>query len=193
MRTTILTLCLAAAAAAQTAPQPPAPCPGLPPGKHSLLERFTEQFGLSCAQQLKIEPILHDEESVSKPLLAFPAFTPEEQRAVMTRIKLAARRRVRLELTPDQQKEMDQEIESVSQSARKGGKKDAKLPAAAVDLFDAEEALAYAVINYRPLDPQEKTVILLEVKRAARRSHPGALTAEHIQKLDSDIDQLSRK
>src|ERR1035438_10113029 len=38
--------------------QPPA-CPGLPPGKHSLLERMTAQFGLTCDQELKIEPLLH--------------------------------------------------------------------------------------------------------------------------------------
>src|SRR5260370_25265598 len=91
-----------------------APCAGLPPGKHSLLERFAADFGLTCEQQLKVEPLLHAEESVSKPLLAFAAFTSEEQQAVMLKIKLAARRQVRALLTPDQQNKMDAEIESTA-------------------------------------------------------------------------------
>src|SRR5436305_4355963 len=111
----LLTATLLCAAALPVAAQ--TPCAGLPPGKHSLLERFTEQFGLTCEQQLKIEPLLHAEESVSKPLLGFAAFSPEEQRAVMTKIKLAARRQIKSQLTPDQQKEMDKEIESVKAAA----------------------------------------------------------------------------
>src|SRR5436190_7257468 len=113
-RFTAITVLTVAGAAAQTA----TPCAGLPPGKHSLLERFTAEFGLTCEQQLKVEPLLHAEESVSKPLLAFASFTPEERRDVMQQIKLAARRQVRTLLTPEQQKKMDGEIESVS----KGGK-----------------------------------------------------------------------
>src|SRR5437762_9496821 len=105
-----------AIAESMVAQQPP--CAGLPPGKHSLLERFTAEFGLTCEQQLKVEPLLHAEESVSKPLLAFAAFTPEEQQAVMLKIKLAARRQVRGLLTPDQQRKMDAEIETTA----KGGK-----------------------------------------------------------------------
>src|SRR5947209_6394821 len=50
-------------------------CPGIV-GKHLLLEKMTEAFDLTCAQEEKIEPLLHDEESVSKPLLAYEAFTP---------------------------------------------------------------------------------------------------------------------
>src|SRR3954463_14060268 len=45
-------------------------------GHHALLEKMTEAFGLTCKQEDIIEPLLHDEESVTKPLLAFQAFTP---------------------------------------------------------------------------------------------------------------------
>src|SRR5690349_3824163 len=130
-----------------------APCAGLPPGKHSLLERFTAQFNLTCAQQLKIEPLLHAEESVSKPLLAFSAFSPEQRNDVMLKIKVAARRQIRGELTPEQQKLMDGEIDSVAK-APKGGKKDsAKKAPAKVDPFQNEEALSQAIANYAALTP----------------------------------------
>src|SRR5258708_17468633 len=52
-RLTAITVLFAAAACAQQA----VPCPGLPPGKHSLLERMTAEFGLTCEQELKIEPL----------------------------------------------------------------------------------------------------------------------------------------
>lgn len=161
-------------------------CAGLPPGRHSLLERFTEQFGLTCEQQLRIEPLLHAEESVSKPLLAFAAFSPEEQQAVMLRIKLAARRQVRTLLTPDQQKKMDAEIESVGRGGRKGGA--GKAPPK-VDAFANEEALSQAIANYAALMPEEKTAMLLQVKRAARRLE---LTPDQRQKIDEDIRKLSK-
>src|SRR3954453_8084291 len=137
---TLRTILLCAAAALPAVCQ--TPCAGLPPGKHSLLERFTEQFGLTCEQQLKVEPLLHAEESVSKPLLAFTAFTPEEKQAVMLKIKLAARRQVRSLLTPDQQTKMDAEIDSVGKGGKKGGGKKA---AAKVDGFENEEALSQAI------------------------------------------------
>src|SRR6201996_455961 len=76
-------------------------------GKHLLLEKMTADFNLTCAQKDKIEPLLHDEESVSKPLLAFDAFTPEEKQAMMLKVKLAARAQIRPLLTPDQQKKSD--------------------------------------------------------------------------------------
>jgi hypothetical protein len=145
-------------------------CVGLPPGKHALLERFTATFGLSCEQQLKIEVMLHAEESVSKPLLAFAAFTPEEQRAVMLKIKLAARRQVRTLLTAEQQPKMDAEIESVARSASKGGKKGAaKKPPPKVDPIENEEKLCQAIMNYAALQPAEKTALVLQVKQAAQR------------------------
>src|SRR5207248_2052943 len=167
----------------------------LPPGKHSLLERFTEAFGLTCEQQLKIEPLLHAEETVSKPLLAFAAFSPEEQRAIMLKIKLAARRQVKTLLTPDQQKKMDEEIASVAatdtkSSGKKGG---AKETARQVDPFENEEALSQAIMNYAALSPDEKKAMTLEVKQAARRGNPLGLTAEQQRKIDQDIQQLAAR
>src|SRR5215813_9302345 len=86
-------------ATSQQAAQQAAPCAGLPPGKHALLEKMTAVLGLTCEQQLKIEPLLHNEESVSKPLLRFPSFSRDERQAVMLKIKLAARRQIRPLLT----------------------------------------------------------------------------------------------
>src|SRR5258708_9347275 len=96
-RFTAITVLLAAAACAQQ------PCAGLPPGKHSLLERMTAEFGLTCEQELKIEPLLHDEESVTKPLLKFSSLTSEERQEIMLTIKLAARPQVRTLLHEDQE------------------------------------------------------------------------------------------
>jgi hypothetical protein len=188
-----VTLLFAAAvipAVSQTAPAPAAtPCEGLPGGKHALLERFTAEFDLTCEQQLKVEPLLHAEESVSKPLLAFAAFTPEEQQAVMLKIKLAARRQVRGLLTPDQQKKMDGEIKTTAKGGKKGAPKKA---APQVDPFENEEALSQAVMNYAALLPEEKTAMVLQVKHAARRDNTLGLTADQQQKIDADIKQLAR-
>jgi hypothetical protein len=171
-----------------------APCAGLPPGKHSLLERFTTDFGLTCEQQLKVEPLLHAEESVSKPLLAFGAFTSDEQQAVMLKIKLAARRQVRALLTTDQQKKMDTEIESTARGGSKGGKKGApKKAPAKVDAFANEEALSTAIRNYAALEPAEKAAMILQVKQAARRDNTLELTADQQKQIDTDIHQLTGK
>jgi len=178
---------MAPAALAQSAP--PA-CPGLPPGRHALLERMTAQFGLSCEQELKIEPLLHDEESVTKPLLKFSSFSREEQQAVMLTIKLAARRQVRQFLTADQQKGMDAEVESVSKGGG-GKKKDAKAAAAATGL-GAEEELSAAIVQYAALTPQEKKDMLRKVKSAARNDAALQLTAGQQAKLDSEIRDLQK-
>jgi hypothetical protein len=160
------------------------PCAGLPPGKHSLLERFTEQFTLTCEQQLKIEPLLHAEESVSKPLLAFAAFTPEEQAGVMLKVKVAARRQVRELLTPEQQKLMDGEIDSVRKAGKKGAGK--KAPPK-VDPYENEEALSLAVMNYAALSPDEKKAIVQQVKQAAVKDDSLGLTPEQRKKIEADL------
>jgi hypothetical protein len=195
LRTILLCAAAAIPGLAQTAPTSAAtPCAGLPSGKHSLLERFTTEFGLTCEQQLKVEPLLHAEESVSKPLLAFTAFTPEEQRGVMLKIKLAARRQVRTLLTADQQKKMDSEMETTANGGSKGGKKGApKKAAPKVDPFENEEALSQAVMNYAALMPAEKTAMVLQVKQAARRDNTLELSADQQKKIDADIKQLTRK
>jgi hypothetical protein len=180
-------LSIAPAAFAQTAPPP---CAGLPPGRHALLERMTAQFGLTCEQELKIEPLLHDEESVTKPLLKFTSFTREQQQEVMLTIKLAARRQVRQFLTAEQQKGMDSEVESVSKGGG-GKKKDAKavevVPGLAV-----EEELSAAIVKYAALNADEKKAMLLKVKTAARKDGALQLTADQQAKLDSEIRNLEK-
>jgi len=180
-------LSIATAASAQTAPPP---CAGLPPGRHALLERMTAQFGLTCEQELKIEPLLHDEESVTKPLLKFTSFTREQQQKVMLTIKLAARRQVRQYLTADQQKGMDAEVESVSKGDG-GKKKDAKA-VEAVPGLGVEEELSAAIVKYAALNAEEKKAMLLKVKTAARKDAALQLTAEQQAKLDSEIRNLEK-
>jgi hypothetical protein len=182
----------ASAAVAQPAAQP---CAGLPPGRHSLLERMTADFGLTCEQELKIEPLLHDEESVSKPLLRFTSFSAQEQRAVMTRIKLAARRQIRPLLTPDQQKLLDQDMEQVAAAGQKGRKSGASKKdsaSAAAGTLESEEALSKAIVAYAALTPQEKRAMLLDVKRAARRDSTLQLTPAQQKQLDAEIEELSK-
>jgi hypothetical protein len=174
-----------AESAATAAPK----CDGLPPGKHALLERMTAAFGLTCEQQLKVEPLLHDEESVSKPLLSFTAFSPEEKKAMMLTIKVAARKQIKPLLTADQQKKMDDEIESVAKGGgRSGGGKN---PAKVVDSFESEEALCDALARYSALTDQQKNEMILQVKKAARREGSPELTAEQQKKIDADIRKLS--
>ncbi len=190
-----------APAASSDVPQSaPGACEGLPPGKHSLLERMTAAFGLTCEQELKIEPLLHSEESVSKPLLRFAAFTPEEKQAMMLKIKVSARRQIRPLLTPDQQKKMDAEIEAVTkgssdalQGDRKGGSKNGggKKAEASTDSFDAEESLSQAITNYSALSSEEQRAMTLQVKQAARRDSAPPMTPEQQKKIDADIQQLS--
>jgi len=165
-------------------------CAGLPPGKHSLLERMTAQFGLTCEQELKIEPLLHNEESVTKPLLKFSSFSREQQQEVMLTIKLAARRQIRQYLTAEQQKGMDAEVESVSKG---GGKKksDAKAAAAPTGL-GLEEELSAAIVKYAALTPEEKKSMLLKVKTAARNDTALQLTAAQSDQLDAEIRDLKK-
>jgi hypothetical protein len=187
---TLVFFAFAAIAAAQQNPQP---CAGLPPGKHALLERLTAQLGLTCDQQLKVEPILHDEESVSKPLLKFSSFSPEDGQAAMTTIKLAARRQVRTVLTADQQKGMDDEVDSVGKSSGKkgGGRKGAKTSEPSVGLDD-EETLSKAILKYSALTPQEKNQMLLKVKLAARSDSSLNLSPEQQRRLDAEISDLRK-
>lgn len=169
-------------------------CPGIV-GNHLLLEKMAASFNLTCEQQEKIEPLLHDEESVSKPLLSFEAFTPEEKQAMMLKIKLAARTQIRPLLTPEQQKKSDAEAAAVAaagEQPKKGGKKDAKAKSApkVVEPFAAEEALSDAILRYSALTRDQKKEMLLQVKMAARRDGAPQLTAEQAAKIDSDIKKL---
>jgi hypothetical protein len=190
MQTSLFTFAAILVAVPAVFAQSAAPaCPGLPPGRHSLLERMTAQFGLSCEQELKIEPLLHDEESVTKPLLKFSSFTTDQRQEAMLTIKLAARRQVRTYLTAEQQKGMDAEVESVSKSG--GKKKGAKTPDVVPGL-DVEEQLSAAITKYAALTPDEKKQMLLKVKTAARKDPALQLTATQQAKLDSEIRNLEK-
>jgi Spy/CpxP family protein refolding chaperone len=141
----------------------------LPPGNHRLLETMTKNFGLTYDQQLEIEPILHDEESVSKPILGFAAFTPEEKQAMLLTIKHAARRQIRPLLTPEQQQELDKEDAGLAaRGAKKGGGKKSgapKKPAPA----STEESLTSAIRQYEALSAGEKETMIAQVTKAAHR------------------------
>jgi hypothetical protein len=181
------------------APPTPAEC-GIP-GHHALLERMTAAFVLTCEQELKLEPLLHDEESVSKPLINFAAFTPEEKKDVMLQVKLAARKQILPLLTPDQQVKMNQEINTVSkggeglQKGNGGGKsggakgENAKKKAepAAMDPFQAEEALCQALNKYSALSPAEKQELITKVKKASLRPDAPAMTSEQAKQVAAEI------
>lgn len=164
-------------------------------GKHLLLEKMTAAFDLTCEQEIKIEPLLHDEESVSKPLLAYAAFTQEEKTAMMLKVKLAARAQIRPLLTPEQQKKSDAEAASVAAAAegahKGGGGKGGKPAPKPVDPFVGEEALSDAISKYSAFSPEQKKALMLEVKKAARREGAPELTAEQAAKIDADIKRLS--
>jgi hypothetical protein len=187
MRLALLALLLTAGTAAQ---QAQAPCAGLPPGKHALLEKMTAKLELTCEQQVSIERLLHDEESVSKPLLKFTSFSAAERQEVMLTIKLAARRQIRPLLTRDQQSLLDQDMTDIAKTRKPGGKKKAAAlthePA-----FEDQAALSMAVMNYAALTSTEKEAIILRVKRAARADDGLRLTAEQQKKLDADIAALT--
>jgi hypothetical protein len=159
-------------------------------GHHALLEKMTDAFGLTCKQEDIIEPLLHDEESVTKPLLAFQAFTPEERQSVMLKIKLAARVQIRPYLTPEQQVKSDAEAAATANASAGGGKGGKAAPKAA-EGFAAEEALSDAITAYSAFTPEQKKELLLEVKKAARRPDAPSLTAEQAAKIDADIKKLS--
>jgi hypothetical protein len=159
-------------------------------GKHMLLEKMTDAFGLTCKQEDIIEPLLHDEESVTKPLLAFTAFTPEERQGVMLKIKLAARVQIRPYLTPDQQTKSDAEAAATANASAGGGKGGKAAPKAS-EGFTAEEALSDAISAYSAFTPAQKKELMLQVKQAARRPDAPSLTAEQAAKIDADIKKLS--
>lgn len=179
---------------ASTAPTP-ASC-GLA-GHHALLERMSAAFSLTCDQILKIEPLLHDEESVSKPLIAFQAFTPDEKKAVMQEVKLAARKQILPLLTPDQQVKMNQEIETVSkggeglQAGNSGGGGRKMTASPAIDPFQAEESLSQAISRYAAFSDAEKKSLVLKVKQASLRRDAPAMTPDQTKQVEAEAKELS--
>jgi hypothetical protein len=198
----IVGIVLSAPLFAQTPAAAPATTPAAAPridnpncpeivGKHALLEKMTTDFGLTCKQEDIIEPLLHDEESVTKPLLAFTAFTPDERQAVMLKIKLAARVQIRPYLTPEQQVKSDAEAAATAASSAGGGKGGGKAAPKPAEGFAAEEALSDAIAAYSAFTPDQKKELMLQVKKAARRPDAPTLTPEQAAKIDADIKKLS--
>jgi hypothetical protein len=148
----------------------------LPPGNHKLLETMTADFGLTYDQELEIEPLLHDEESVSKPILGFAALTPAEKQQMLLTIKHAARRQIRPLLTPDQQKKLDAEDASLAAKSGGGGGggKSGKKKAAAV----SEDTLVNAIKQYSALTSAEKESMIAQVHEAAQRAPAPAPAAQ---------------
>ena len=174
-----------------------AQCPEIV-GNHALLEKMAADLTLTCPQEDKIEPMLHDEESVSKPLLGYVAFTQEEKDAMMLKVKLAARVEIRPILTPDQQKKSDAEAAALAATAdqpKKGGKKDGKpkkVPAQA-DAFKGEDDLSNALAAYKAFSVKERQQYILQVKQAARREGAPPLSADDAAKVDADIAVLQKQ
>ena len=186
-------------AAAQDAPASTAPTPaecGIP-GHHALLERMTVAFNLTCDQEKKIEPLLHDEESVSKPLIAFQAFTPDEKKDVMQQVKLAARKQILPLLNSQQQARMNQEIDTVShggeglQNGNHGGGHNKKADSAPVEPYQAEEALSNAISNYSAFSEDQKKSLVLKVKEAALRPDAPQMKPEQAKQVAAEVRKLS--
>lgn len=155
-------------------------------GSHPLLEELTRELGLTCVQEVKILPLMHDEEAVSKPLLVYAAFTPEERQAMLLKVDLAARAQVRPFLLPEQQRKSDTEAASLAGRApKKMGKK--KMPPASGDAFASEEALSGALDLYHTLTAAQRKDMILQVKEAARRDGAPPVTPEQAAKIDADI------
>lgn len=155
-------------------------------GAHPLLEELTRELGLTCTQEIKILPLMHDEEAVSKPLLGYAAFTPEERQAMLLEVDLAARAQVRQFLLPDQQRKSDAEAARLAGKApKKTGKK--KMPPASGDGFASEEALSGALDLYHALTAAQRKDMILRVKEAARRDGAPPLTPEQAARIDADI------
>ena len=173
---------------------PAAKCEGLPPGKHVQLERMTEAMKLTCPQQLKIEVLLHAEESVTRPLLRFTSFSVEQRTEVMTKIKIAARRQIKTELTPVQTKWMDDDIESVSKGGKKAGGKKAAAKSAppSSDPLADQDSLCKAAMAYAALLPDEKQAIVLAVKKAALNDGNLQLSPVQRSRLETELQALSK-
>ena len=194
----LVLVCASALIAAQATPAAKAPTPaecGIP-GHHALLERMTEAFDLTCDQEKKIEPLLHNEESVSKPLIAFQAFSVDEKKEVMQQVKLAARKQILPLLNVGQQAKMDQEIKTVShggeglQKGNSGGHRK-KAESTPVDPYQAEEALSNAISHYSAFTDAEKKSLILKVKQAALRPDAPQMTPEQAKQVAEEVKKLS--
>jgi hypothetical protein len=163
-------------------------CPQIT-GQHPLLESLTVELGLSCQQQAGLLPQMHNEEQLSRLLLAYAAFSPDERQAMLRQVDIAARNKVRPLLLPEQQRKFDVDAAGSKPLKKKSSKKQAPL---AADAYASEEALSSALDLYSALTVAQKKSMLLQVKQAARREGAPALTAEQAAKIDGDIAVLQQ-
>jgi hypothetical protein len=165
-------------------------CPQIT-GPHPLLEKLTLELRLTCQQEVRILPLMHDEEAVIRLLLVYASFTPEERQAMLLKVELAARTQVRPFLLPEQQKKSDAEADRLAaKPSKKMGKK--KEPPVSADAFGSEEALSSALDLYSALTTAQKKEMILQVKQAARRDGAPTLTPEQVAKIDGDITFLQQ-
>jgi hypothetical protein len=166
-------------------------CPQIT-GPHPLLEKLTLELRLTCQQEARVLPLMHDEEAAIKPLLAYAAFTPEERQAMLLKVELATRAQARPFLLPEQQKKSDAEVASITvRPPKKIGKK--KGQPVSADAFGSEEAVSSALDSYSALTTAQKKEMILQVKQAARRDGAPALTSEQAAKVDKDIAFLQQQ
>jgi len=164
-------------------------CPEIT-GTHPLLDKMASDYGLSCTQEDKIQPLLHGEEAVLTPLFAYGAFTPEEKQAMMAQVVIAWRVPIRPVLTPSQQKKSDKEIAKLQTESPK---KSSKRSPAQADAYAGEEALTRAIATCAAFSYEQKKDFILQLKQAARRDGAPPLTADQAAKIDGDIAQLQQK
>lgn len=181
----------------------------LPPGHHALLERLTRALRLSYRQELLIEPRLHAEEAVSQPLLRFSAFTPTQKKAVMLKLKLAARRNLLPLLTVRQRRLLQHDIAELARTGkeklgeRRGkrktrrGKHSGRIRAkrrkrqlAPLPLAQSEPLLSHAIRGFAAFTPAQKRAMLLRVKRAALR-HANELGPGLLRRLRRQVQKMT--
>jgi Spy/CpxP family protein refolding chaperone len=69
--------------------------------------------GKKGGSKVEAAPGLDGEETLSKAIVNYVALTPEEKKAMLLKVKQAARNDVALQLTAEQQKKLDTEIQEL--------------------------------------------------------------------------------
>ena len=156
---------------------------------------MTGDLRLTCDQQAKLAPLLHQEESLFRSLRAFAAFTPEQKQAMLLKVDVAVHTQVRPMLDPGQQKKTARKLESLmaeEQDPKKIEKHAARLKSSEVpaDPYASEEQLSSDIAAFRMLTVNDRKAMILQVKQAARREGVAPLGSEQAAKIDADIRKL---
>jgi len=72
-------------------------------------------------------------------------------------------------------------------------KSGAKKAEGKIDLFESQESLSQAILNYSALSSEERKALVLQVKQAALRDNVSELTPDQRKKINADIRQLPHK